>query len=440
MNEIIEQEKNNKELSKKSWIDNLKDQSWEAELLVSAIAIFGTFQLFSGIDWWVNAFINVLNPSQYFIGYMIVFFGLLAVSILVAMFVIHFFLRSYWIGLIGLNSVFSDYSIENSVYSKIYTKKIISILPKLKHSIHKVDELCSVIFSAAFTFLLMYGYIALFSCAYILLYNTLSEYIAPIILLVPLALIVLTSLAQFAVTMFSNLKSNHNNEKLQTWNFRLVRISSMITFGPLYKSILQVSMIFGSNFKKKKSLVYLILVFLISGAGISLFKVFDSNIPYLIGATTYYDETKVYSEYYATENTNNTFLLAPEIESDKITSSLVKVFIPIYTNEKRRREGVCERFISDENNSKSVERQNKRIHFLDCYKKYHQVYIDEELVSADFLKYTHPRTKQFGILAYIEFFDLKRGMHRLKVVKNFGEGDIQQWSIPFYNVIKEEIN
>jgi polyferredoxin len=106
MNEIIEQEKNNKELSKKSWIDNLKDQSWEAELLVSAIAIFGTFQLFSGIDWWVNAFINVLNPSQYFIGYMIVFFGLLAVSILVAMFVIHFFLRSYWIGLIGLNSVF----------------------------------------------------------------------------------------------------------------------------------------------------------------------------------------------------------------------------------------------------------------------------------------------------------------------------------------------
>jgi hypothetical protein len=68
------------------------------------------------------------------------------------------------------------------------------------------------------------------------------------------------------------------------------------------------------------------------------------------------------------------------------------------------------------------------------------VYIDEELVSADFLKYTHPRTKQFGILAYIEFFDLKRGMHRLKVVKNFGEGDIQQWSIPFYNVTKEEIN
>lgn len=67
------------------------------------------------------------------------------------MFVIHF-LRAYWIGLVGLNSVFPDYSIEDSVYSKIYTEKILSILPKLEDSIKKVDELCSVIFSAAFTF------------------------------------------------------------------------------------------------------------------------------------------------------------------------------------------------------------------------------------------------------------------------------------------------
>jgi len=436
MNEIIEQKKNTKEVSKRNWLENLKDQSWEAELLVSAIAIFGTFQLFGGIDWWVNSFINVLNPSQYFIGYMIVFFGLLAVSILVAMFVIHFFLRAYWIGLIGLNSVFSDYSIEDTVYSKIYTKKIISILPKLKDSIKKVDELCSVIFSAAFTFLLMYGYIALFSCAYLLLYNMLSEYVAPIVLLIPLAFIVLISLLQFIVTLISNMKSNHDKEKLQIWNFKLVRLSSMIIFGPLYTSILQVSMIFGSNFKKKKSLVYLILVFVISGVGISFFQIFDTNIPYLIANETYFDATKVHSEYYASENINNSFLLAPEIESDKITSSLVKVFIPIYTNEKRRREGVCEKFITDENNSKSVERQNKRIHFLNCYKKYHHVYLDEELVGTDFLKYTHPRTKQFGILVYVEVSNLKSGMHTIRVEKDFGAGDIQEWTIPFYTVIK----
>ena len=37
----------------------------------------------------------------------------------------------------------------------------------------------------------------------------------------------------------------------------------MISFGPLYKSIMQVSMIFGSNFKKKRRLAFLMLAFLL---------------------------------------------------------------------------------------------------------------------------------------------------------------------------------
>jgi len=35
-----------KKETSKNWLQRLKDESWEAELLVSAIAIFGTFQLF----------------------------------------------------------------------------------------------------------------------------------------------------------------------------------------------------------------------------------------------------------------------------------------------------------------------------------------------------------------------------------------------------------
>ena len=127
----------NKGNSNNTWLQRLKDESWEAELLVSAIAIFGTFKLFDIISWVTNFFIDTLHPSQYFVAYFIVTFGLLAVSILAAMFVIHFVLRAYWIGLVGLNSVFPDYSIEDSAYSKIYTEKILSILPKLKDSIKR---------------------------------------------------------------------------------------------------------------------------------------------------------------------------------------------------------------------------------------------------------------------------------------------------------------
>jgi len=45
----------------KKWLQKLKDESWEAELLVSAIAIFGTFQLFKVVDWSTNKFIDLLT-------------------------------------------------------------------------------------------------------------------------------------------------------------------------------------------------------------------------------------------------------------------------------------------------------------------------------------------------------------------------------------------
>ena len=60
--------------SPKNWLQRLKDESWEAELLVSTISIFGTLQMFGLIDWATNKFIYLLDPSQYLIGYMIVFF------------------------------------------------------------------------------------------------------------------------------------------------------------------------------------------------------------------------------------------------------------------------------------------------------------------------------------------------------------------------------
>ena len=236
--EIIENKHTKKKKQKRSWLERLKDESWEAELLVSAIAIFGTFQLFNLINWITNTFISILNPSQYMIGFCIVFLGLFAISILVSMFIIHFFLRAYWIGLVGLNSVFPDYSIEDSAYSKIYTEKILETLPKIKDSIKRVDELCSVIFSVAFTFLLIYGYVALFASVYLWLYNVLSSYVNHYILLIPLGIIIIGFILQMIFGILANIKKNHDKVGLQTWNFRIVRFVSIVLYGPclLYTS------------------------------------------------------------------------------------------------------------------------------------------------------------------------------------------------------------
>ncbi len=421
------------ETPQKGWLQRLKEESWEAELLVSAISIYSTFQLFNGISWATNFFIDVLNPNQYYAAYFIVFFGLIAISVLAAMFVIHFFLRAYWIGLVGLNSVFPDYSIEDSAYSKIYTKKILSILPKLKGSIHKVDELCSVIFSAAFTFLLSFGYIALFSCIYLLLYNLLSDYISTYILLAPWFLIFSGMMFQSIITIISNLKANKEKEKLQILNFKLVKIVYVVVYGPLYKSILQVSMIFGSNFKKKKSLIHLIILFLFSGLFVAILQIPKTNIFYLIQYENYFDANKTYSEYYKSSNHENYFLLAPEIESDKITSKAMQVFIPVFDHEIKTRETICDEYNNDSSKEKKEQRQDRAEYLLECYKKYIHVYINDNKVAVDFLRYhKHPKTKQFGLLCFIKMNDLPTGLHYLKVEKKGKEKIMLDWEIPFY--------
>ncbi len=423
--------------SSKSWLNKLKEESWEAELLVSTISIFGTFQMFGLINWATNMFIDLLNPNQYLIGYMIVFFGLFAISILISMFVIHFFLRAYWIGLVGLNSVFPDYSIKDSAYSKIYTEKILSILPKLKDSIKKVDELCSVIFSVAFTFLLIYMYMALFSSIYLLIYNLLIDYIPSYILLIPAFFLCFVLIVQMVIGITANLKANHEKRGLQLLSFKMARFVSVISLGPLNKSIMQVTMIFGSNFKKKKNLVFLIFLFFFSGIFVSAYQMLNTNIPYLIKSDYYFDVSESHSSYYKMENKSNDFLLNPEIESDKVESDVLKLFIPIFRHEKKMRKNVCGLLKEDPNKTELEQRKEKRAQLLDCYHKYNVVYINGEEKKVDFLIYDHPRTNQYGIICYLKLSNLETGVNKLEVKKEYGENKISEWTIPFYYISKD---
>lgn len=418
--------------NQRSWLQRLKDESWEAELLVSAIAIFGAFQLFGLIDWLTNVFIDILNPNQYLVGYAVVFLSLFAISILASMFVIHFVLRAYWIGLVGLNSVFPDYSIEDSAYSEIFTKRMLAMLPKLKDSIQKIDDLCSVIFSAAFTFMFIYVYIAIIVSLYLLIFNILSEYILSDILLIPVYLVAIGMILQLIVSLIANLKVNKNKKKLQVFNFKLVKIMSFIAYGPLYKMILQVSMIFTTNFKKKKSLSYLILGFILFGVFLSVFHLKQTNIAYLIVNKDYFDSTRQYSEFYKNQNSNTTFLLAPEVETDVVKGRALKVFIPIFRNERKIQHKACGDYQEDDTKKRTEQRDAKRQFYSNCYPKYNKVYLNDEPLAVEFYKYTHPKTDQRGITGYIEASKFKTGNNIITIKKEYNGDVFNAWSIPVF--------
>lgn len=429
-------EKPNSE-SKKSWLQRLKNESWEAELLVSAIAIFAILNSFFALDWLVIQFINYLGPSQYEFGYFISVSGYLAIGILAAMFAIHFILRAYWIGLVGLNSVFPDYGLEDSAYSPIYTKKILAVLPKLSNSIRKIDELCSVIFSAAFGFMLIYLYFAITSSLYLILFNLLKDTLPHWLLLVPLFLTALLMIFGILISIPANLKRFHGNKTIQHLYFLYAYWGSLILYGPFQKSILQITMIFGSNFKKKKGLIKMVVFMLFVGFVFGIAKMFNSDFRYLLHHKTELDPTRSQSFYYAENNENINFLLTPEIDSDIIKQPVLKVFIPIFKHERTLLENKCDlprtSFFSKLDKKT---REKRRVADLKCYQNSHRLYIDNKPQAIDFIKSEHNNTEQFGIMGYIDLTGISTGNHTLKVKKILKDSEFKEWSIPFYHINK----
>lgn len=420
-----------KNVKPNSWLQRLKDESWEAELIISTVAIFGTIQMFKFVAWTVDWFINVLAPSQYLLGYWVSLMGLMAISILTTMFVIHFLMRAYWVGLVGLNSVFPDYSLEDSAYSEIYTSKMLSILPKLKDTIPKVDDLCSVIFSAAFFLFFMYGYFAIISMVLLLVYINFGDYIPSIVPTILNWIILGFSFLIMGVSIIANVKRFKKNKAIQTFYFNLVNWGSLIMMGPLYKLIMQISMSFATNYKKKKSLIGIIVAFLVFGLLVTMTQISNTNIPYLIRTEIVYNESKLYNHFYRSNYEGDDFLLGPQIDSEVMNEPLVRLFIPIYSYESKIASKMYGKVEKDETLSEKEVNVKKRKDFIERYTKYHSIKIDGNEIPISFKRYTHPDSKQFGVLAFIDIDGYSKGEHSLTIQKNLGE-ESKDWEIPFF--------
>jgi len=406
------------------WLQRLKEESWEAELLISTVAIFGTLQLFKLIDWATIIAIDQLPPSQYIAGYGVVFTGLMAVSILTTMFIIHFLLRAYWVGLVGLNSVFPDYSIEDSAYPEVYTKKMVAFLPKLKNTIHEVDELSSVIFSSAFFMLIIYANLSLIICCLLFLYNLLIDLLPQFILYIPLIILGIAFGFMMIISVLANVKANKENNLIQEWYFKATKWTSMLMLGPLYKYMLQISMTFGSNFKKKKSLIGLTIAIIGIGFIITIVEFKKSRIPYLVHHDKFFDSTIANNSFYADRNVEHDFLVTPQIDHDIVESDAVRLFIPIFSYEEKMYKKIC--------GDIPEERNKKRQWYLDCFTDYHQILLDGDTLQQSFRKFNLPDTGQFGIITYLDMMDKKNGDHMLTISKKLENG--KEWEIPFHRV------
>ena len=127
------------------WLEKLQQESWQLELLISGFAIFGLFEFHNFLDTYISTSIITTLITQTIKK---------AVYIFIVNLLIHIFLRSLWIGAIGLRYVSGDIDYDKLNYSNKFTEYYQRKIGSFDDYIEKLEQWASVLFS--YTFLLFF--------------------------------------------------------------------------------------------------------------------------------------------------------------------------------------------------------------------------------------------------------------------------------------------
>ena len=104
MEEKTETENGSKKTKKPKWMRVLEKQSWQAELVISGVAIFGSLQLPSALQDFIDFCIYYVSDEMMGLVYIFILYLGLIIPVLIINFILHFILRALWIGMLGLSN------------------------------------------------------------------------------------------------------------------------------------------------------------------------------------------------------------------------------------------------------------------------------------------------------------------------------------------------
>ncbi len=136
------------------WLEKLQQESWQLELLISGLALFGIWEsrtVLSSMDYYVDVFAT--NDYRGWLRFFISFFKAAWLIFMINL-LIHIIIRGFWIGAIGLRYVSGDIDFDQLNYSPTFTNYFKRKIGSFDDYIERLEKISSVIFS--FTFLMFF--------------------------------------------------------------------------------------------------------------------------------------------------------------------------------------------------------------------------------------------------------------------------------------------
>jgi hypothetical protein len=425
---------------RKNWLRRIQEGSWEPEILISGIVIYGLFQIIPLLDelhfCLDNYSYRVFSGGN--VDSMLIALLKFSTWLLIAGFISHLLFRSVWIAFIGLSYVYKDGVDMNRLkYPELY-KKTLRKSSDYKKQIMKLEKICSSIFALSFLFFmwilgigLFLGLFAVGLAIWISFYPDRTDFDI-------LSTISTTLLLTFLIDLVT-LGGLKRIPYLRKIYYPFYRVFSWISLSFLYRNIYYG---FVSNHKKWK--VGLILLLFVSFAFIAISMIRTNDYTPGNAIELYPDDSSEYyldySHYWSMAGGDySKYISIPNL---KVRGEILEVFVvhtPAYEDEQIRPgcdyEAKSER---EDLNSDSL--------IMSCLTGFYQLQLNDSTLSPEYFYFSNKETHQDGLLTYIDISGLETGMHAINLKYNLyknSEGKKELRSIAtlkFYKLPEDEVS
>ncbi len=425
----------------KKWLRKLQRESWQAELLVSGIAIFGALQLpglvTDFLDW------ALLHLSDKFVFFVMLIYIYLKISafILIVTFILHFSLRALWVGLVGVNSVFPDgINLESKIQSKDFLLKAKEEFPEQISLIVKLDRLCSVLFGFAgqlsMLFLAINIDIVIVSIIYWLIDKFFGATAASFFGKFLVVAATVFSIAHFVLSS----KFLRKYAFVKRWHFPFFKYMNKIGLHIFYRPVMYLTLTFQTNTNYRKLATGLIIIFFFMGIiidGIDRSNNLDLLVsPKISKSNALRTDRIFFSDYLDARPSVSGSILTPVLKSEVLSDNFLEVFVPILGREDIYMDSLCEKSSENKGATQEERRVLRRAEYSACLQRYLGFYTRDSvrIENYDQIKYQHPHDGEQGVLVKIPTENFSLGRNVISVVKSGGTpGSVSaRYNIPFW--------
>ena len=418
---------------KPKWLHELQLKSWEPEVLLSGIVLYGMFKMPDLLDDLLYFFrVNFSDNGNIFES----FVGLMKVAVfwLTGGLIAHLISRGIWVGMVGLSFTFPKGIILDDLKLTDKYKKYLSRIPTTEKIILNLESFSSSLFSISFMmFMMMLGtYFYLFITIIAPILTSIYffgdifdiEWVGYVLAGYIISIVVIGFMGFVDFVTLGFFKRFKWIAKIY-WPF--YRFVGTLTLARFYRPIYYILV---SNIKGWK-IALLLTIFVVTS-----FQWINKS-----GNTTYPGEsisqislwsnsqgTGAYTGYYD-DQIEDIKSVEASIQSDIIRGNTVRLFLVLQATREDSIKKHCN--LDSLFNVEGMNRANAR---LQCASSFYTIRVNDSIYSDLPYKFHYKsKTKQRGLLTYLDVSSLESGLHHISI--NMPDGmyrNGQVANIPFY--------